>query len=301
MVQDGKMNIIYLDYGNNTANQMQTYFSVLSILAWVASPPHIHVLTDHVEAYQRLSGHVEVMELTHEMLQEWRGMYNYSFRVKIKAIQYAVQQVLANSESVSGFMFVDSDTFAFCELDSLFKEVADGVPYMHKNEGMVKRMRGDSRRMWQIVRGKTYASIPIEETTEMWNSGVIGIPASQAQEVCDLTLHLCDAMLADGVKCFNVEQFCFSIVLQYVCKRIQAAEPHICHYWGNKEGWCQRIADFFVRSYMEKHSLEQDIQCCKEMDFTSTPYYIRTPIWRRRFLRWTDAIAPLKRHLYLKR
>lgn len=296
------MNILYLDYGYNTTNQMQTYFSVLSMLAWRPAPLRIHVLTDHAEAYQRLADYVEVMPMTQEMIREWRGAHDYSFRIKIKAIQYAIQEVLANTDSASAFMFVDSDTFAFCELDALFYQVAEGVPCMHKNEGIPYQTRGGaSRRLWKVVKGKDYCSIPINETSEMWNSGVIGVPAAQAQEVCDLALRLCDEMLADGVKSFNVEQFCFSVALRHVCGEIRTAEPYICHYWGNKEWWHQCITEFFVRSYMEQRSLAEDIQCLKELDVASTPYYVRTPVWRKRFLSWTDAVAPLKRHLYLRK
>ena len=299
--KEGGVYVIYLDYGNNTANQMQTYFSVLSMVAWSVVPLRIGVVTDHAEVYRRLSDYVEVVEVNDVLLQEWRGSMGYSFRIKMKAIQHAVEMAMKKGEAVSAFVFVDSDTFAFRELDALYEEVTDGSACMHKNEGMPYLTRGASRRLWQVVKGKRYADILMEEGMEMWNSGVMGVPASKAKEVCELALRLCDEMLADGVRSFNVEQFCFSVALQQVCGRIQAAEPYICHYWGNKEGWCQRIEEFFMRSYMEGRSVEQDIQHVREMDFTATPYYVRTPIWRKRFMRWADVAAPLKRQLYLKK
>lgn len=294
MVEEHKMNIIFLDYGNNTANQMQTYFSVISLMAWADCRPRILVLAEHAEAYRHLSGIVEVIELNQRMLKEWRGAHDYSFRIKICAIQHAVRSVQAREEGAA-FMFVDSDTFAFHQLDSLFEEVVKGHPCMHKNEGMPYQTRGASRRLWKVVKGKCYAGVQIGEDSEMWNSGVIGMPAAQAEDVCELALRLCDEMLADGVRSFNVEQFCFSVALRHVCGDIQSAEPYICHYWGNKDGWCQRIEEFLVRSYMEEHSLEEDLQCLRDMDMTATPYYVRTPIWRKRLLRWVDAVAPLKK------
>lgn len=293
------MNLIYLDYGDNAANQMQTYFSVLSMVAWSECPLHICVVTDHGEAYRRLSDYVEVVDVNPDMLREWRGERNYSFRIKLKAIQHAVERVMANGRDADAFLFVDSDTFAFRGLDALYGEVMAGAACMHKNEGMPYLTGGASRRLWQVVKGRRYAGILMEEGMEMWNSGVMGVRASCAQEVCELALRLCDEMLADGVRSFNVEQFCFSVALRHVCGRIVAAEGCICHYWGNKEGWCRQIEEFLVRSHMRGLTVEEEMVCVKEMDVTSVPYYVRTPIWRRRFLRWTDVVAPLKRPLHL--
>ena len=294
------MCIIYLDYGGRTANQMQTHFSVLSFLAHTTRKPRILVVTDHVAAYQRLVDEVETLEVTSEMLQEWRGEQNYSFRIKIKAIQYAVQQLLEGATPPTAVMFMDSDTFAAGDWDALYDDVVAGGLYMQKNEGMPYLTHGPSQRLWRDVKGKQYAGIPIDEQAEMWNSGVIGMPISKALEVCDLTLRLCDEMLADGIRSFNVEQFCFSLALRHYGQEIRSAEPFVCHYWGNKEGWNQVQATFFARSLMEQHTVEEDMRLIKEMDTSAVPYYVKSPIWRKRFLRWVDCIAPLKNLQYLK-
>jgi hypothetical protein len=259
------------------------------------------VVTDHVAAYQRLVDEVETLEITSTMLQEWRGEKNYSFRIKIKAIQYAVQQLMQDNLPPTAVMFMDSDTFATGSWDALYDDVVAGMPYMQKNEGMPYLTHGPSQRLWRDVKGKQYADIPIDEQAEMWNSGVISMPLSKAMDVCDLTLRLCDEMLADGIRSFNVEQFCFSLALRHLCQEIRSAEPYVCHYWGNKEGWNQVQATFFARSLMEQHTVEEDIRLIKEMDTSAVPYYVKSPIWRKRFLRWVDCIAPLKNIQYLKR
>lgn len=295
------MCIIYLDYGGKAANQMQTHFSVLSFMAHTTRKPRILVITDHVAAYQRLVDEVETLEITSTMLQEWRGEKNYSFRIKIKAIQYAVQQLMQDDLPPTTVMFMDSDTYATGSWDALYDDVVAGMPYMQKNEGMPYLTHGPSQRLWRDVKGKQYADIPIDEQAEMWNSGVIGMPLSKAMDVCDLTLRLCDEMLADGIRSFNVEQFCFSLALRHLCQEIRSAELYVCHYWGNKEGWNQVQATFFARSLMEQHTVEEDMRLIKEMDTSAVPYYVKSPIWRKRFLRWVDCIAPLKNIQYLKR
>ena len=231
------MCIIYLDYGGSIANQMQTHFSVLSYLAHTTRKPRILVVTDHTAAYQRLADCVETLEVTPEMLQKWRGEKNYSFRIKIKAVQYAVEQLMKDADPPASVMFMDSDTFAIGNWDALYDDVEAGMAYMQKNEGRPYLTHGPSQRLWNDVKGKRYVGITMDEKAEMWNSGVIGMPISKASAVCELTLRLCDEMLADGVRSFNVEQFCFSLALRHHCQEIHSAEPYMCHYWGNKEGW----------------------------------------------------------------
>lgn len=295
------MCIIYLDYGGSAANQMQTHFSVLSFLAHSGRKPRIFVVTDHAAAYQRLAGYVETVGITPEMLQTWRGEQNYSFRIKIKAIQHAVQHLMKEEVPPIAVMFMDSDTFATGTWDALYDEVETGTACMQKNEGMPYLTHGPSQRLWRDVKGKQYAGVQIDETAEMWNSGVIGMPTSKALAVCELTLRLCDEMLADGIRSFNVEQFCFSLALRHYCQEIHSAEPYVCHYWGNKEGWNQVQAEFFVRSLMEQRTPEEDMRLIREMDTSSVPYYVKSPIWRQRFLRWVDHVAPLKNVQYLKK
>jgi pimeloyl-ACP methyl ester carboxylesterase len=196
-------------------------------------------------------------------------------------------------------MYIDCDTFAVRDLKPLFEGATQGLAYMQKNEGMPYLTHGPSKRLWDDVKGKTYCGIVIDEHSEMWNSGLIAAPVSVMEKVCGLTLRLCDEMLAQGIKSFNVEQFCFALALRHECQQIHTAEPFFCHYWGNKEGWNQVQTEFFVRSYMEQLTVEQEVQLFKAMDFTVVPYYVKSPIWRDRFLRWTDRIAPLKGQRYL--
>ena len=293
------MEIVYLDYGNRVGYRMQTYFSILSLMAYTEKVPAIHVVTDHAVAYARLEKYVHVVEVGQETLKEWRGENDYSFRIKIKAVEHVAKLLKEQGKDKEPLMYIDCDTFAVCDLRPLFEGAAQGLAYMQKNEGMPYQTHGPSKRLWNDVKGKTYCGIEIDEHSEMWNSGLIVAPVSVMEKVCELTLRLCDEMLAQGIKSFNVEQFCFSMALRHECQQIHSAESFFCHYWGNKEGWNQVQTEFFVRSYMEQLTVEQEVQLFKALDFTSVPYYVKSPIWRDRFLRWTDHIAPLKGQRYL--
>ena len=79
--------------------------------------------------------------------------------------------------------------------------------------------------------------------------------------------------------------------MRQICKEIHSAE---CHYWGNKKGWNNVQADFFTRSLIEMHTPQEDMLLIKEMDKSVVPYYVKVPIWRQRFLKWIDYIAPQK-------
>ena len=288
------MYIIYLDYGGSVANQMQIHFSILSFLAYTTRKPRIIIATDHPEAYKRLEGLVETLEVTPDTFKMWRGEMDYSFRIKIKVIQYVVQHLMNKQLPPSAVMYMDGDTVACSNWDLLYDEVTKGVAYMHINEGMPYLTHGPSARLWRDVKGKQYAGIKIDETSEMWNAGVIAMPLSKATEVCDLALRLCDEMLNDGVRSFHVEQFSFTLAMRHICHEIHSAESYICHYWGNKKGWNKVQADFFTRSLIEMHTPQEDMLLIKEMDKSVVPYYVKVPIWRQRFLKWIDCIAPQK-------
>ena len=62
--------------------------------------------------------------------------------------------------------------------------------------------------MWQQMKGKSYHSIRIDETTSMWNAGLIGI-SNQHLEGLQLTLNVNDALCADNVTRRLIEQMAF--------------------------------------------------------------------------------------------
>ena len=289
------MEYIFVDYGRQLPNQTQLAFAVVSVLAYGGKNAHIHITTDAPEAYLQFAEQVDVIPFSQEQLTEWMGPQHYTFRAKIMAIRYAVESLLKRGEC-GHFMYLDSDVFAYKDLSVLDDQLNQGVGIMHKDEGMPYETSGASRRLWPCIKGKTFQGIVIREGCHMWNSGVIGMPRDCALEVCDLTLRLCDEMLVavEGKRVFNVEQFCFSLALRKLCQAMAEADEYICHYWGNKEGWQQKITQFFTACWLKKLSVGEITDAFLALNKTDIPYYYRDPIWRRRLVKWVSALIPLK-------
>jgi hypothetical protein len=74
--------------------------------------------------------------------------------------------------------------------------------------------------------------IQINGETEMWNSGVVGIPATAGALLRD-ALELCDRFY-EIFPGWHVEQFSLSIILQQT-GRLRGCRRKIFHYWHSKE------------------------------------------------------------------
>ncbi len=289
------MEYIFVDYGRQLPNQIQVAFAVVSVLAHGGRDANVHITTDAPDSYQQFAEQVDIIPFSHEQLEEWMGPRHYTFRAKIMAIRNAIDTILQRG-ACGHFMYLDSDVFAYKDLEGLNVLLDKGIGVMHADEGMPYETYGASRRLWPCVKGKTFQNIKVEEGCHMWNSGVIGLPKDCALAVCDLTLALCDEMLVavEGKRVFNVEQFCFSLALGKFCQGMAEARDYICHYWGNKEGWQQKIAQFFMACWLQKQNLKEMAEAFLTLDKTDVPYYYRDPIWRRRFVKWASALIPIK-------
>jgi hypothetical protein len=101
----------------------------------------------------------------------------------------------------------------------------------------------------------------------MRNSGVVGIPTQYIVQVMDKSLELCDALLNDGVTCFNLEQWCTAIALQQYTKSLVEAHHIIGHYWHHKYVWTRYITLFFADSYAHGRNLDKELQVIKRTNF----------------------------------
>jgi len=254
------MNIIYFVIGGNTVIHMQVGFSLRTILAQVGDDDTIYVVTDTPTIYSGLNS-VVILPITQERIKEWRGKHDFFWRVKIKVLQHIAQMSPDKS-----MMYLDGDTFLHGNLADIKALLADGCGLMHLDEGCPGDMKQKSLSMWQTVNGKTYAGITIGRQHHMWNAGVVAIPAAQVVKTTDLALAVCDGMLDDGSEPITVEQYALSIALKECTKQMVEAKQWIGHYWHYKYFWCRYIADFFVYSYRERSTLEEELQRIKYMN-----------------------------------
>ncbi len=248
------MNIVYFVLGGNTVIHMQVGFSIRTMLAQASANDTIYVVTDTPTVYVNLP-QVRIIPISDDEIREYRGPHDFFWRVKIMVLRQ-----IARMAPDKAMMYLDGDTYLYGSLDEIKALLADGCSLMHKDEGCPGDMKQKSLSMWQTVNGKTYAGITIGREHHMWNAGVVAIPANRVVETTDLALAVCDGMLDDGSEPVTVEQYALSIALKERSIRMVEADRWIGHYWHNKYYWSRYIAQFFVRSYREGHTVEEDIK-----------------------------------------
>src|SRR5690606_14272715 len=147
------------------------------------------------------------LPIDEQRLQEWKGPHGFFWRIKIQAIGTLIDRY--GAEPV---MYVDSDTFLTGDYRGLLREVEDGRAVMHEDEGPLSAMRQKTTsRMWNQIRGRTYAGIGIAESARTWNAGVVAVPARENARAIRMALEICDEMCAAGVIPRLVEQFALSL------------------------------------------------------------------------------------------
>ncbi|WP_040977060.1 hypothetical protein [Necropsobacter massiliensis] len=259
------MQLVLLTFGERLENHYQAVFSVLTYLK---DPliKRVLIITDRPQYYAWLRERAEVMEISTQTLREWQGAQNFFWRIKIKALELAQQHYPAEH-----LLYVDSDTFLAGNLSAAESRLAQGTALMHKAEctldaGCDKTLR----KMHRTLAANTFAGIPITDKTQMWNAGVIGLPAQQAQAMIRLALHACDEMCATTCPRRLVEQFAFSVALNHV-GGLSACDNVIGHYWGNKTEWNRLIAEFFIKTQLQNLSLTQAVESLRTFDWQQIP------------------------------
>ena len=147
------------------------------------------VATDHPERYRWFGDRVRLEPLTPGKIERWSGPQRSVWRVVLKAIAEIAQGPEGN------VLYVDVDTLVRGPLDELFALLRSGVVFLGKRESRLSQRRGDDRRLWNQVRGRTFLGFRIDERTGIWNSGVVAVGA-QNLHLVEQSLELCDAMTA---------------------------------------------------------------------------------------------------------
>ena len=257
------MNILYIVFGQNYNNHLQASFSIYSFLACNSDINSINVVTDSPEFYTHLHSQVQIIPVDEQLLNKWKGAYNFFWRIKIVAL-YEVTRLYPNQPVI----YVDTDTFCYSDSGTLKKIlVAGNNALMHEDEGSLSVSRFKTEKsMWKNISGNTYGGIQINDKHKMWNAGVVATPNTKNSEDIALALQICDDMCAAGITPRLIEQFSLSVALeeQYGLKE---ARNTIAHYWSNKTEWNEGISAFFCRAYFMKLSFEEIKEKFKEFDY----------------------------------
>ena len=261
------MQLLYLVFGNNIQNHFQANFSILSFLRQgKALLTGITVVTDAPDFYQHLADAVTVQAIDAATLQEWQGEFKFFWRAKIKALEHVARQ-----QPTAPLLYLDTDTFLHGPLPQLSQALAAGTAFMHEAEAPLSSLTSKTeRRMWEQVKGQAFGGITIHEKHQMWNAGVVGIPAVRNLEAIALALRICDDLSAQQVTPRLIEQFALAVALAETYP-MQEARPHIGHYWSTKEEWNASIGAFLLESHLKQRSVAAELEALGSFDYHTLP------------------------------
>jgi hypothetical protein len=243
---------VTLAYGGSPTVYRQSLMLLLSLAAHAPEPREFIVATDRPECFVWFGTRVDIEYLDQNRLDEWKGPQPFSMRQKL--------ELLCASWPHSGsIVLLDADVLASVPLDTFVSQLHGGAIFMHKQEYVLSRSRrAGNRRLWSKLR-TLKSRVEVTPTDAMWNSGVIGLPASALALVKD-ALALYDEFAGGGLRHFATEQLVESLIFSRA-GTLHPAEPWFTHYWGNKDGYdaeiARRLSDAFVEGLSIKEAAER--------------------------------------------
>jgi len=226
--------IVYQSYGNNDVFK-QTLFSIFTLQYYLSEtrinfPYSIIVYTDKPEIFSKYN--LETSLLSQNLIQKWKGKYNFLHRVKIIIIEDAARRY---NDSI---IYIDSDTYFIKSPILLFKKISSEISLMLNNEGQISK--NNQKLLFNFLSNKTNLDIGNNKIF-MWNAGLIGIDKSN--------IHLINKILELNDNIYEkfyrhiVEQFSFSYYLQ-INTNIYSSDDYLIHYCGDKELVVEIISRF---------------------------------------------------------
>jgi hypothetical protein len=224
--------LLYIALGEYYANQAVVSLASLLLVYGRARPEFgVVVITDMPEKFVDFSEvfSLEVRKMDFAEMIALRGSHGFVLRPKIALIERV------HSELQGNLLFIDTDTIVRRKLDGMFRGIQEGFCYLHTKEWPLRSGRKSNPELCPRDLNFTLSSgtrIQINGETEMWNSGVVGIPATAGALLRD-ALELCDRYY-EVFPGWHVEQFSLSIMLQ-ATNKLRGCRREVFHYWHNKE------------------------------------------------------------------
>jgi hypothetical protein len=220
---------VTLAYGDRDQIYRQASMLLLSLMAFAPEPRELVVVTDQVHRFQWFGPTIDLQPVSAATLEEWRGRDRFSMRQKLEAAR-----IVAPAEGA--LVMLDTDTIAIRNLRAFVGHLAAGGVFLHRREFELGRSRRrGNMALWKEISTRTFAGWYFRPGDSMWNSGVIGMPASEIKLI-DQALLLYDAIAEAGIRHFATEQLVLGQVLGRT-QKLQEAAAWITHYWGNKIGY----------------------------------------------------------------
>ena len=223
--------LLYMSYGRDCYHQ-ETMFSILSARRFMTGGEAWRplVYTDRPADYEWLD--VEVHELTPTLMHEWIGE-GYPFRRKVACILDVLES------GVGKLAFLDGDTYFKKDPRHLFDRIGPGRACLHLRELRLARRAGTAgpvlERLFSkdLVRDAADRPVRLRPREAMWNSGVIGVDAADADKV-RAALRLIDDVWEHEQSVHTLEQFALGHVLAAEA-RLSESDDLVFHYWHNRQ------------------------------------------------------------------
>lgn len=284
---------MYLTFGPNMEYHVQAYLSMLSFYKQMTKEDRIVMVTNMPQYYKYAEKWADVIAIDNQQIKEWEGPHHYRFRIKTMAMKQQVE-----NHPNEHLLFVDTDTFLYGKLNDIRDIMNQNNTIMHKDEGHPSKMKSASLRMWHTVSSKTLAGVTLGMQHNMWNSGIIGIPAQLTQEIINHTISLLDAMLDIGVKSFNVEQYALSVAM-IEHSTIKEATSYVAHYWGNKQEWKAITYELIAKAHMKQLSLKEELAQIDISELRTHPIYVHQSSTGKRLKELINNLFKDKGHKYI--
>jgi len=252
--------IIFISFGNFVIHR-QNLFSILSAVYYIKNNNEnlkILIYTDNQYFFRPWLDHYSFIDyyvLDSNVITNWKGQYNYVFRVKIKSIEHSLENL--NSKT----LYLDGDTFFKESPSLLFPKIRYNNTLMYLKEGS---FLDANFKNWECIQQhmRTHQfnlennvfNFPLEQ--DMWNAGVIGIDYTNKQLI-DLVLNLTDQYCSQNpLNIYHQDQVMFSYVFQNNTV-LQSTDDVIFHYcYGTcKEHMNNILLRFFKQ--VEKYSFDE--------------------------------------------
>ena len=262
--------IAYLLYGESGPYHLELTYSVLSVIHQArragSRPPRIVLVTDRGNARHDLP--VDHRFFTREEFDRWTDGAGYIHRAKIEALGAAMP-------ATGRCVLIDTDTYLLAPPSTLFDRIAPGRFLMHEREPAI-----GEHDEWETLLSdgpRVVDGYPIDSSSAMCNSGVVGLDAADAGLLVDV-LRLCSSLRAIA-PVFSAEQFAFTTVLERH-GRLSTCSDLVRHYWGFERGFVHAAIERLFPTF-SRDSFEANVEAFEPFD--SPPKRLRD----RLLARWT--------------
>ena len=285
--------LLYLVHGAASYYHEAAY-SILSLWRQPgAADIGIVVVTNDPAPLRALIGdppQVRYLVFSPEQRREWQGPIDYIHRMKPCAFGWAIDSLAGEGDPV--WAFIDSDTAFTAPPGRWLEQVEEGTVVLHAQEGTVRGNRTHSRsqrrlddtcrRQALMIRGRAKQ---VSGDSAMWNSGVIGLRASQRSILSD-TVELIDTLFPI-CPIHTVEQVALSLILQDRQLPVRTCEAEVLHYHTFKE-FRGDLARFF--EHYQGAGTERLLQGWADIDpsqrIVPKREFNALPKWRRKLRRY---------------